>query len=269
MKHVNCLQGKSPVGYTAIYDAILKIFSPSKLVADSLLRDDTKLSPLESTTTIISRTGSNLFYSKNESNLKRLPAPIRRIYYSTCQGHEILPKLNPLITEHFSSKRTIIYGVGSLYTSLLPLLVVGGMGRLISSAIDKPKILLLNGLWDRETFGYTATDYIYAITDALNYSCYAESIASSGIESDLAPNERNWEEEGTAMETEGRKYRCDPFSPNHYISHLFYLQNGDVKADIERIEEMGIKCVQVYSDLVERGHFDQAHLTAALQGCIQ
>jgi hypothetical protein len=43
-----------------------------------------------------------------------------------------------------------------------------------AEANDRVKILLLNGTHDRETFNYTALDFVLAITDALNYSCLAE-----------------------------------------------------------------------------------------------
>ncbi|KAJ3285365.1 hypothetical protein HDU76_008150, partial [Blyttiomyces sp. JEL0837] len=46
---------------------------------------------------------------------------------------------------------------------------------------SRVKILLLNGSQDRETEGYTALDFILAITDALNYSCLAEDSGDEAV----------------------------------------------------------------------------------------
>ena len=61
----------------------------------------------------------------------------------------------------------IIYGMGSLYTSIVPNLILRDVGEAIAQR-NCPKILMFNGSIDRETSGMTATDYILAIVDALN-----------------------------------------------------------------------------------------------------
>ncbi|KAJ3006947.1 UNVERIFIED_CONTAM: hypothetical protein HDU68_003783, partial [Siphonaria sp. JEL0065] len=108
-----------------------------------------------------------------------LPSPIRRVFYISPDNHtETIPKVNQLVPQQLSTKRTVIYGMGSLYTSLLPNLVVPGVGEMISNdyrrSDSRSKILLLNGTHDRETEGYTAMDFVLAITDTLNYSVIAD-----------------------------------------------------------------------------------------------
>ncbi|KAI8620088.1 hypothetical protein BC830DRAFT_1252112 [Chytriomyces sp. MP71] len=125
-----------------------------------------------------SLSNSNLFFSKSQHEIAPLVSPIRRVYYINSDNQETFPKINPLLPRQFDRKKTIIYGMGSLYTSLLPCLVVPGIGGLITedfgSEIPRTKILLLNGTHDRETDGFTAMDFILAITDTLNYSVIAE-----------------------------------------------------------------------------------------------
>jgi 2-phospho-L-lactate transferase/gluconeogenesis factor (CofD/UPF0052 family) len=55
--------------------------------------------------------------------------------------------------------------MGSLYTSIVPCLLLEGVGEAITSC-ECPKILVLNGYLDRETPHYTARDFVEAIRDA-------------------------------------------------------------------------------------------------------
>ncbi|KAJ3247363.1 hypothetical protein HDU77_008619 [Chytriomyces hyalinus] len=149
-----------------------------------------------------SSSSSNLFFSKSHTEVPPLASPIRRVFYITRRDHlETFPKINPLIPRQLETKGCIVYGMGSLYTSLLPCLIVPGVGGLISRDYDaalgantsfgrmdsgygtsglnangtnRVKMLILNGTWDRETEGYTAMDFILSITDTLNYSVIAE-----------------------------------------------------------------------------------------------
>jgi hypothetical protein len=64
--------------------------------------------------------------------------------------HEIFPEPNPLVLDAISNASCIVYGCGSLFTSLLPCLVLDGIGFAISCRNIK-KVLLLNGWYDCET----------------------------------------------------------------------------------------------------------------------
>ncbi|KAI9105366.1 hypothetical protein DFS34DRAFT_689910 [Phlyctochytrium arcticum] len=76
---------------------------------------------------------ANLVFSKD--TCVPLASPIRRIYYVNREHQEIFPDLNPLVQTQLARKRTIIYGCGSLYTSILPCLIVPGAGRLLADPI--------------------------------------------------------------------------------------------------------------------------------------
>ncbi|KAJ3214630.1 hypothetical protein HK099_006774, partial [Clydaea vesicula] len=274
--------------------------SPEKVTNDNLLYTTTTLtkntnsaSNLTSTTT-----SANLFFNKNK--IAALNSPIRRVYYVNRKSQETLPKLNSLLPEHFEEKKSIIYACGSLYTSLLPSLIVEGIGSRIANDYEeeKVKILILNGTWDRETFGYTALDFILAITDALNYSCWAEEKLKSSSDDDtqsspscsskysplrqshidLFDEKESFENNKSSSENfsqtssifvedspwdnlneefkknenfenfeseSGRTYVCFPYRPNRFITHLVYLDQGDIKVNVHRIEYLGITCIKI------------------------
>ncbi|KAJ3271321.1 hypothetical protein HK104_004706, partial [Borealophlyctis nickersoniae] len=160
------------------------------------LRTPTSLSP--AAIPMLRTPSGNIMFSKIDRS-PPLPSPIRRVYYINTEKQETFPDLNPLVASHLTRKQTIIYGCGSLYTSIIPCLIVPGVGRLLA---DRPsnthtqrfshthntnhtlqpraKLLLLNGTHDRETRTYTALDVILAITDALNFSCLAEDRDANG-----------------------------------------------------------------------------------------
>ena len=80
-----------------------------------------------------------------------------------------IAQLNPLVQKALRGSHAVLFGCGSLYTSICPSLIVRGVGEEIAaSGAGVPKVLLLNGSPDRETKGMSAVDYVAAITHALN-----------------------------------------------------------------------------------------------------
>ena len=115
-----------------------------------------------------SRNG-NLFFSKCTE--EKLSSAIARIYYMNEYGQEIYPLPNPKILDHLNTRTDLVYSIGSLYTSILPCLILRKVGHAIAHSPSlRHKILILNGTTDRETDGYTALDFIGTITNALNES---------------------------------------------------------------------------------------------------
>ncbi|GJW69688.1 maternal effect embryo arrest 18, partial [Tanacetum coccineum] len=90
-------------------------------------------------------------------NSSALPSMIKRVF----------PNVNPSVLEQLRNVDCIIYGMGSLFTSICPSLVLLGVGEIISSR-SCAKVLLLNGTYDRETSGFSSSCFVTAITDALN-----------------------------------------------------------------------------------------------------
>lgn len=104
-------------------------------------------------------------------NSSALPSRIKRVFYMSSEGsnllHEVFPTVNPSVLEQLGNVDCIIYGMGSLFTSICPSLVLLGVGEIIASR-SCAKVLLLNGTYDRETSGFTASCFVTAITDSLN-----------------------------------------------------------------------------------------------------
>lgn len=57
-----------------------------------------------------------------------MPAPVQRIYYlSTDEGttqHEVWPAVNPAVLTNIDAADALVYGIGSLLTSICPTLVL-------------------------------------------------------------------------------------------------------------------------------------------------
>ncbi|KAF0381909.1 UPF0052-domain-containing protein [Gigaspora margarita] len=161
---------------------------------------------------------SNLIFDK--SNVVSLNRRICRIYYINEYGQEIFPSVNSTVLNGLLTKSTLIYSIGSLYTSIMPCLILRGIGKEIAESTTlKYKILTLNGSNDRETDKFTALDFITAIVDGCN-----SSLKFDGF----------WPKE---------------YPANKYITHLIYLDNSLVKVGVPEIEKLGIECIKVKGTL--------------------
>ncbi|KAI5481264.1 hypothetical protein MNV49_004884 [Pseudohyphozyma bogoriensis] len=113
----------------------------------------------------------------------------------------------------------LVYSIGSLYTSLLPCLSLRGVARAIASSPTlKYKILLLNSTTDRETPAYTARDFVLAIKEGLCGGFGEEPVPVSVLE--RAPD------------------RVIDF-----VTHVVYIPNAEVTADVDELREWGVVCV--------------------------
>lgn len=99
-----------------------------------------------------------------------LPSRIDRIWYINPYGQEIRIPANPRVLDAIISAGTVVYSIGSLFTSLIPNLLLKGVGEAVASPLMRNKILILNGSNDRETGpsgeAFTALDFIAAIANA-------------------------------------------------------------------------------------------------------
>jgi len=64
--------------------------------------------------------------------------------------HVVFPEPNPHVLDAISNANCVVYGCGSLFTSLIPCLVLNGIGSTIACR-SMNKVLLLNGWHDHET----------------------------------------------------------------------------------------------------------------------
>ncbi|KHN08446.1 Hypothetical protein glysoja_014211 [Glycine soja] len=115
--------------------------------------------------------GTMELIKKESFSAPALPSKIKRVFYMSSEGknllHEVFPSANAAVLEQLNNVDCIVYGMGSLFTSICPSLVLLGIGEIISSK-SCLKVLVLNGTRDRETNGFSASCFVTAITDALN-----------------------------------------------------------------------------------------------------
>jgi 2-phospho-L-lactate transferase/gluconeogenesis factor (CofD/UPF0052 family) len=148
-----------------------------------------------------------------------LPSRISRIWYINPYGQEIRPPVNPAVLQSLGEAGSIIYSIGSLYTSIIPCLILRDVGAAIAGRAV-PKILLLNGTTDRETravgMEFGARDFVRAIADACDSSRGAKG---------------RWSD---------------------YVTHVIHL-HGESTPRVEREElaAVGVECVRIYGRKAE------------------
>jgi 2-phospho-L-lactate transferase/gluconeogenesis factor (CofD/UPF0052 family) len=150
-----------------------------------------------------------------KTHTEDLPSRISRIWYINPYGQEIRPAANPAVLASLNDASCIIYSIGSLYTSIIPCLVLRDVGAAIAARNIRFKILILNGSLDRETrsssMAFGAKDFVAAIRDACDSS-------------------------------RGRKgeYR-------DYVTHVIHLHGeGTPRVEREQLAEWGVECVRIY-----------------------
>ncbi|PGH11866.1 hypothetical protein AJ80_06931 [Polytolypa hystricis UAMH7299] len=190
----------------------------------------------------------NISFSKDYT--EDLPHRISRVWYINPYGQEIRPPANPRVLEALRSSQAIIYSIGSLYTSLLPSLILRGVGHAISTCGARHKILILNGSLDRETgppsSPYTAVDFVEAITRA------GEESRGRRNKLDFAPLKGNPDNESGAGAAAAQNLPSPPLPYSLYVTHILHLEGpGTPCVDRDRLAEMGIECLRLYGRKVE------------------
>ncbi|KAF1957819.1 UPF0052-domain-containing protein [Byssothecium circinans] len=171
-----------------------------------------------------------------------LPARIERLWYINPYGQEIKLSANPKVLAALNDAQAIIYSIGSLYTSLIPSLILKGVGAAVANPAIRYKILILNSTNDRETGPaakpFSAVDFIAAIAKA-----GAESIGEVG-------------------EVKREEY-CS------YVTHLIHLTGpGTPEVDREVLQGLGVEVIRVYGRRVEGEgwvRYDEKALLQALE----
>ncbi|KAF5679266.1 UPF0052 domain-containing protein [Fusarium denticulatum] len=173
-----------------------------------------------------------------------LPARIARVWYINPYGEEIKMPANPRVLDALRSVHSVVYSIGSLFTSLIPSLVLRGVGDAIVSPQVRNKILILNGTTDRETgpstAPFTGLDFVGAIANAL--------ADSRGLPK---PTEEEY---------------------SQYVSHVIYIEGPtSPKVDKPLFTQLGIDATRLYGPKDEKGRggrYDAKALTQALETII-
>ncbi|KAJ4396564.1 hypothetical protein N0V93_000784 [Gnomoniopsis smithogilvyi] len=113
--------------------------------------------------------GHHAFSKDDEEDL---PARIERVWYINPYGHEIWPVANAKVLAAVEASDAVVYSIGSLYTSIIPSLILRGVGVAIGRV--RTKVLILNAKVDRETGPanrpMTAVDFVRAVARAAKES---------------------------------------------------------------------------------------------------
>lgn len=147
----------------------------------------------------------------NKNMLIPLPSLIKKLFYIDKFNNKIDPKPHNEVLLSIKQSNGIIYGMGSLWTSIIPSLVLEGIGELIAS-LNHPKILLLNSCHDRETLGMTAQDIIFALCNSLN------------------------------------RYGVLNHSPQDYITHMFVVEGSKMIVDENIFKQWDIQICYIPAD---------------------
>ncbi|KAK7428586.1 hypothetical protein QQZ08_004847 [Neonectria magnoliae] len=181
-------------------------------------------------------------FSKDQE--EDLPSRINRIWYINPYGQEIRIPANPRVLDALHGANSIVYSIGSLFTSLIPSLVLRGVGQAISSPLIRNKVLILNGTTDRETGPstepFSGLDFVAAIANAC--------ADSQGL-----------------PKPEAGDY-CQ------YVTHVIYVEGPNApKVDKQQFGQLGIDATRLYGPKDEAGRggrYDAKALTQALVSII-
>ncbi|KIX08537.1 uncharacterized protein Z518_03193 [Rhinocladiella mackenziei CBS 650.93] len=224
----------------------------------------------------------NIKFSKEED--EDLPARIERIWYINPYGQEMLPPANPQAISAIKQSQAVIYSIGSLYTSIIPSIVLKGVGEALRSTPARHKILILNGSLDREvgpsSDPYSALDFVEAIARAceqsrghiwrppLHISKSAETLKSSHIFPGvhhggfLAP--------GTSHHPNAHSTGRDSIYRT-YVTHVVHLTGeGTPEVDRQRLASLGIDCLKLYGRKSAKGVmlYDAQALIGAIEAIL-
>ncbi|KAJ5678080.1 uncharacterized protein N7477_003713 [Penicillium maclennaniae] len=219
---------------------------PSLLLADGDDLDDTEPSDMSDAVSyeedhlpgsLATLRNKNISFSKTEN--EDLPSRIDRIWYINPYGQEIRPAANPRVLEALNDAQAIIYSIGSLYTSIIPAIILRGVGKSIMKSPARHKILILNGSLDRETGPpsepFAASDFV-------------EAIARAGEESRGRRHRRTTDHGSTT--TPSSPETIKPHTPlpyTAYVTHILHLDGpGTPHVDRERLADMGIETLRLY-----------------------
>lgn len=249
---------------------------PSLLLADGDDLDDTEPSDVSDAVSyeedqlpgsLATLRNKNISFSKSEN--EDLACRISRIWYINPYGQEIRPPANPRVLEALNDAQAIIYSIGSLYTSIIPAIILRGVGKSIMTSPARHKILILNGSLDRETG---------PPSEPFSASDFVEAIANAGEESrGRRPHRFSQQHGSSASPSSPETIRPQtPLPYTAYVTHILHLDGpGTPRVDRERLAEMGIETLRLYGrkitamegekEVVVGMRYDPNALTQALE----
>eukprot|EP00850_Spirogloea_muscicola_P015190 SM000114S24153 [mRNA] locus=s114:254791:258690:- [translate_table: standard] len=224
-----------------------------------------------------------------------LLAPIKRVFYMSREGsnhlHEVFPAINPMVVEQLLHVDAIIYGMGSLYTSIMPSLVPRGVGEAIASrTCPKVKFIhmyssccsVLAQVPSCRTSHDVANGLIQAcgLPNTLDLGAGASTNTCSRLQILFLNGSHDRETAGMTAsdfvaaisEELNRRYGENTeryrHPPSAFVNVLVAPKGGDVPVDIPKLEDMRVtRVVLVKSTTDEKGNanYDAKALIKALE----
>ena len=232
--------------------------------------------------TLASLRQRNIKFSKDHD--EDLPARIERIWYINPYGQEMLPPANPRVVSAIKESQAVIYSIGSLYTSIIPSIVLKGVGEAVCSTSARHKILILNGCLDRETGPisdpFSAFDFVEAIARAGEHSLghsWRPKLHTSRSEQNFrsfgppSPSVTR-RDEFLFPQTNGAPPVSARDSIYHkYVTHVIHLiGEGTPQVDRDHLASLGIDCLKLYGRKSSKGvmRYDPHALIGAIEAIL-
>lgn len=166
-----------------------------------------------------------------------LPAPIKNLLYINPYGEEIKPMGNSRAISKIKNADMIVYSIGSLVTSLLPIVVLGNIADVILESKHTRKVLLLNNKYDRETSWLDGVKYVQLVIDTMTRA--AIKYKKSKSNRPIAGLQLYWTD---------------------FITDLVYLKHGEIAIHEDDFAKRGIECHGIESQ-----QFENAQLANVLK----
>lgn len=214
----------------------------------------------------------NIQFSKDED--EDLPARIERVWYINPFGQEMLPPANPRALSAIKQSQAVIFSIGSLYTSIIPSIVLRGIGEAMRWTHARHKILILNGSLDREvgpsTEPFTAFDFVEAIAKACEQSRQVPWPSEH--------RQATREHQTTLMPSVLANGSSLLHDDNHnsiyrrYVTHVVHLAgDGTPHIDREQLTAVGVDCLKLYGRKHPGGKgmiYDRQALVGAIEAIL-
>lgn len=159
-----------------------------------------------------------------------LPAPIKRILYINPYGEEIRPIGNPRVVSKIKKADILVYSIGSLMTSLLPIIILGNIADVISETGNLKKVLLINNKYDRETFFMSGSAYIKMLVDSMSRAIITYRKHKGTHRTGTKSKSLEWKD---------------------FFTDIVYLSEGEIKMNDAHLTKKGIKCHEIQGERMD------------------
>ncbi|KAL6940047.1 hypothetical protein ACO0QE_003930 [Hanseniaspora vineae] len=187
---------------------------------------------------------SQLNFTKSMTHSK-LPSPIEKIVYINSYGEIIQPLGNPRCVHSIKHANTLVYSIGSLMTSLLPILILPNVAEAIVCNKKMKKVLLVNSEVDRETEQFVDTlTNPQNITDtstacSTNTNAFVHMIVKS-IYNNLPPKYKPLNLSDNSTTTLQQENEIPISFYKEVLTDVIFLKKGDIPIDGKDLEKKGL-----------------------------